>query len=104
LLAGPGTAITEKNQPVTNEVVSQAGSCSVSRIVDTRGRTVDIQLLPGSPSTCQLTTVTVTANFPGGESPGTASFVDPRSQVTFGSNSTYCWPSVDASIWTCVSF
>jgi hypothetical protein len=104
MLAGPGTAVTEKNQPTTNEVVSQAGQCTVSRIVDARGRTVDIQLLPGSPSTCQLTTVTVTANFPGGQSPGSASFVDPRSQVTFGSNSTYCWPSVNASIWTCVSF
>lgn len=105
LLAGAGKAVTEAHQAVSNQVVSQAGNCTVLRTVNARGRTIAMELDPPSQPACTLTTVTVNATNNSTNQPaGPPSFADPNSQITFGTNSTFCWPSVDASIWTCVEF
>lgn len=97
LLAGAGTAVTEANQALNNIVRSQAGACTVDRTLDARGRTISMTLVSGPPSLCPIGLFDITI---AGDT-NIDTFITPDSQITFGTNTRYCFASSTGGV-TCV--
>ena len=92
------TAFLEPFEPVSSEVVSQAGNCNVTRILGERDRTDEILTQEGSG--CE-TTGPLGLTLDG--QPVTGLFVSPNAQITTVLNPTlFCWPSTTTGKVTCV--
>lgn len=93
------TTFLEPFEAVSAEVVSQAGPCTVRRILGERNRTD--QILTDEGSGC-VTTIENPQIFVNGVPVATGTlFISPDAQITFEGSHKYCWPNTAGSL-TCV--
>jgi hypothetical protein len=102
LIAGAGAPVGEQHQsvPVANVVRTQAGVCTIDRTLDVRGRTISMTLVSPVPDTlnqCPIALVDIKAS----DNTSVDAFISPDSQITFGTNSRYCFASATGGM-TCV--
>ncbi len=92
--AGALTGLPENKQAINVAENTQAGNCLVSRTLDNKGHTTSITILSSSNSAnCRTTDVTLQGTTPSGNTLPPSAFISPQSQITFGTNTYYCWPN-----------
>lgn len=96
LIAGPNAAV---DQVVRSELRSETGAilCTVDRTIDAEGRTIALQVVPGT-GDCTVVTDLVELR----TASGAALSINGTAQLTFGGSHIYCFASTTTGKMTCV--